>query len=87
MKPFGDQASPQLNINIHELPDVVCSNCGKDLFVEAHFVKRISAIQSPNHRTSIIPVPVLICIGCGVPLNVVDTTTREQFEKKKEKMT
>lgn len=86
MKPFGDSGPPpQMNINLSECPDVVCSRCGRDLFMDAKIVKRLSPIQSPNHKVGIVPIPILVCVGCGTPLNMAQPMSRETFNERKEK--
>ena len=54
-----------VNINPKDLEDVVCENCGCQVFVPAFLFKKISAVLSPNGKASMIPLNVFKCNDCG----------------------
>ena len=54
-----------MNINVSELPDVVCEKCGNQTFSMAFLFKKISAVLSPNGKESMIPLQIYKCDECG----------------------
>ena len=54
-----------ININPDDLTDVVCDECGGQVFVPAFLFKKISAVLSPNGKASMIPLNVFKCDHCG----------------------
>ena len=55
----------QIRINPNDLTDVVCEECGHDTYREVVYIKKVSALMSPNGRESFIPVPTFACAKCG----------------------
>jgi len=62
--PGGGQP-PQLNIDVDDLLDVTCDECGNDTFNKAFFIKKLSEISSPTGERQLIPVPTFECSECG----------------------
>ena len=56
---------PNLNLSPSDLQNVKCENCDGELFTPAFFIKKISALVSPNGRESLIPIETFSCIECG----------------------
>lgn len=54
-----------LNIDITKTEEVVCGECGGKLFVEARYVRRLSALLSPTGKMTYIPIPTFACKSCG----------------------
>ena len=56
-----------LNVNIkpEDLEDVVCEECGGQVFVPAFLFKKVSAVLSPNGKDTMIPLNVFKCDHCG----------------------
>ena len=54
-----------MNINVSELPDVVCEKCGNPTFRQAVLLKKVSAVMSPNGKVNFLPMPVFECSNCG----------------------
>ncbi len=48
----------QIQVDPSQTTEVVCSNCGNDVFIQALKMRKISAILSPTGEESYIPVPV-----------------------------
>ena len=55
----------QVNVDISQADDVKCDNCGHDVFVPVFYIKKVSAIMSPNGQEIIAPVQVFGCNKCG----------------------
>ena len=63
-----------VNVNLKDLEDIYCLKCAElakddetlhNIFVQAFVIKRLSAVQSPDGKTKVIPVPIFICSKCG----------------------
>ncbi len=44
---------------------IKCESCGNYSFIQSYFIKRISAIMSPNGQEAVVPVQVFSCGSCG----------------------
>jgi len=55
----------QIRINPDDLLDVKCEGCENLYFEQVLQIKKLSALQSPNGKESLIPVPVFRCTSCG----------------------
>ncbi len=76
-----------LNINLKDLQDIYCLDCAElypeddlqNIFAQRYIVKKLSAVQSPDGKPKIIPMPIFVCAKCG---NMVDFETWEnKFNK------
>tara|TARA_Y100001938_G_C7955622_1_gene361555 strand:+ start:319 stop:564 length:246 start_codon:yes stop_codon:yes gene_type:complete len=56
---------PGLKIDVNDLVDIVCSNCGGKVFRQVQMFKRLSALVSPTGKEQIVPVPTFRCDDCG----------------------
>lgn len=45
--------------------DLVCSNCGNNVFMQSYIIKQISAILSPTGKEILYPMQVFSCTNCG----------------------
>ena len=61
-----------VRINLAEAPDVVCDKCGDRRFEPVHFMKKLSALVSPDGKEQIVPIGVMTgftsiwaCYSCG----------------------
>lgn len=69
----------QMKINIADLPNLACEQCGSILFKHETFVvKKVSKLVSPNGEEGMLPVgPFFSCAKCGhinrefLPINEV----------------
>lgn len=59
------QQGPQARINIDDLQDITCDECGNDVFKEVHFIKKASKITSPDGQERMFPIPAFACVECG----------------------
>lgn len=64
MKPLPN-GNQQVQVDISKAENVKCEECGNYSFIETYFIKRISAIMSPNGQEMIAPVQVFSCGNCG----------------------
>lgn len=55
----------KLKLNPKDLESVVCESCGNDTFVESYFLKRVSALISPDGQEKFVPLPTFKCSSCG----------------------
>jgi|TARA_B100001094_G_scaffold230443_1_gene225094 predicted nucleic acid-binding Zn ribbon protein len=63
---------PQKQININDTESVKCEDCGNYSFIQSYFIRRISAILSPNGQETMMPIQVYSCGNCGtVPSNMM----------------
>ena len=58
---------PQANtqVDLSKAETVKCESCGNYSFIQSYFIKKISAIMSPNGQEAIVPVQVFSCGNCG----------------------
>ncbi len=55
----------KLKINPSDLTSVTCESCQNDTFEEAYFLKRVSALISPDGQEKFVPVPTFKCTKCS----------------------
>ncbi len=55
----------QLNINVNDLTDVSCDECGGFHFRQITFFKRLSPLVSPTGKEQLVPIPSFKCDDCG----------------------
>lgn len=61
----------KMNIDLEQLPTVVCDECESEEWMEIYTVKKVSALVSPNGQEGVIPIPELVCACCGKKLQDV----------------
>ena len=62
-----------LQIDISKADTITCSECGNASFIQAFFLKKISALMSPTGKEAIVPMQVFSCGNCGaIPQNMID---------------
>ena len=62
-KPLGGDQQQQVNIGDTET--MVCDECGNAVFIQAFFLRRLSALMSPTGQEALIPIQVYSCGNCG----------------------
>ena len=71
-KPLKPIKPPQKPININDTESLQCDDCSNYLFIKSYFIRRISALMSPNGQEAMIPIEVFSCGNCGkVPDNMM----------------
>jgi len=64
---------PGLQIDLSKAETIVCENCGNASFIQAFFLKKISALMSPTGKEAIVPMQVFSCGNCGtIPKNMIN---------------
>ena len=64
-----------LQVDISKADTIVCENCGNASFIQAFFLKKISAVMSPTGKEAIVPMQVFSCGNCGtIPKNMTNFT-------------
>ena len=62
-----------LQIDLSKTDTIVCEECGNASFIQAFFLKKVSALVSPTGKEAIIPMQVFSCGNCGaIPKNMMD---------------
>ena len=63
----------QVQIDISKADTITCDDCGNASFIQAFFLKKISALMSPTGKEALIPMQVFSCGNCGkIPQNMID---------------
>ena len=63
---------PPQQIDIGDTETITCEECGNASFIQSFFLKRISALMSPNGKEAIVPIQVFACGNCGtIPKNMM----------------
>ena len=63
----------QVQIDISKADTITCDDCGNASFIQAFFLKKISALMSPTGKEAIVPIQVFSCGNCGaIPKNMID---------------
>ena len=64
---------PGLQIDLSKAETIVCENCGNASFIQAFFLKKVSALVSPTGKEAIVPMQVFSCGNCGtIPKNMIN---------------
>ena len=62
-----------LQIDLSKTDTIVCEECGNASFIQAFFLKKISALMSPTGKEAIVPMQVFSCGNCGaIPKNMIE---------------
>ena len=71
--PDGGMPQGQQQLDISKADTIVCEECGNASFIQAFFLKKISALMSPTGKEAIVPMQVFSCGNCGaIPKNMMD---------------
>ena len=67
------QREEGLQIDLSKTDTIVCEECGNASFIQAFFLKKVSALVSPTGKEAIVPIQVFSCGNCGaIPKNMMD---------------
>ena len=65
----------QVQLDMSEADTITCEKCGNASFIQAFFLKKISALVSPTGKEAIVPMQVFSCGNCGsIPQNMLEQT-------------
>ena len=71
--PDGGMPQGQQQLDISKADTIVCEECGNASFIQAFFLKKVSALVSPTGKEAVIPIQVFSCGNCGtIPQNMID---------------
>ena len=71
--------SKQVEIDISKADTIQCDECGNASFIQAFFLKKISALMSPTGKEAVVPLQVFSCGNCGtVPSKMLEGSGLEQ---------
>ena len=71
--PDGGIPQGQQQLDISKTDTIVCDECGNASFIQAFFLKKVSALVSPTGKEAIVPIQVFSCGNCGaIPKNMMD---------------
>ena len=66
-----------LQLDISKTDTIVCEECGNASFIQAFFLKKVSALMSPTGKEAIVPMQVFSCGNCGaIPKNMISAPTQ-----------
>ena len=72
--PDGGMPQGQQQLDISKADTIVCEECGNASFIQAFFLKKISALMSPKGKEAGVPMQVFSCGNCGaIPKNMLET--------------
>ena len=72
----------QVQIDISKADTITCDDCGNASFIQAFFLKKISAVMSPTGKEAIVPMQVFSCGNCGsIPQNMLEQSGIGQESK------
>ena len=75
--PDGGMPQGQQQLDISKADTIVCEECGNASFIQAFFLKKISALMSPTGKEAIVPMQVFSCGNCGaIPKNMIDQSAQ-----------
>ena len=67
----------QVELDISKADTIQCEDCGNASFIQAFFLKKISALMSPTGKEAIVPMQVFSCGNCGaIPKNMISAPTQ-----------
>ena len=71
---MSTEQQPAVQIDISKADTISCEECGNASFIQAFFLKKISALMSPTGKEAIVPMQVFSCGNCGtIPKNMTET--------------
>ena len=75
---MSTEQQPGVQIDISKADTIQCEDCGNASFIQAFFLKKISALMSPTGKEAIVPMQVFSCGNCGtVPSKMLEGTGLE----------
>lgn len=72
-----------INLNLEELKDVSCKQCGSIFFNQIFGFKILPDVHPlvAAGQGKIIPLPMFTCVSCGTPLKTEDMEKSEEKSK------
>lgn len=57
--------NPDLRVNLKDMQDYKCDDCGEGKFKDVYLIKKISALVSPSGKEMLYPIQVYACLSCN----------------------
>jgi uncharacterized Zn finger protein len=64
-QPVNSMQTPRGGIDVNQTSEVKCDQCGNNVFSQGVFLRKISALVSPEGRDGYLPIPTFHCTSCG----------------------
>lgn len=75
-----------MNVNVNDLKDRVCRQCGGLFFADALRLKEVPAVYSQSGKPETLMIKVgFICVGCGTVTSLRPGEEKEPEKKPEEK--
>ena len=55
----------QMNVDIDSTIEIVCDECGHNVFKPAFFLRKVSRFVSPDGKDRLLPLDTMACNKCG----------------------
>jgi len=55
----------QMNVDIDLTTEIVCDECGHNVFKPAFFLRKVSRFISPDGKDRLLPLDTMACNLCG----------------------
>ena len=60
-----NEQPPKLNISLDKTAEIVCDDCGHNVFQEGLMLRKASKFLTGTAQDALIPLPVFSCSACG----------------------
>ena len=54
-----------MNVDIDSTIEIVCDDCGHNVFTPAFFLRKVSRFMSPDGKDRLLPLDTMACNKCG----------------------
>ena len=71
MTPNQSPTAPVTKFTMADAKDIVCTNCGCDMFIPVFKWKKISRLLTGGAKDSQFPIEVFLCVKCNSVLEEV----------------
>jgi|TARA_R100000081_G_C4724965_1_gene120167 DNA-directed RNA polymerase subunit RPC12/RpoP len=55
----------QMQVDLDSTIEIVCDECGHNVFQPAYFLRKISRFMSPDGQDRLLPLDTMACAKCG----------------------
>ena len=57
--------SQKMNVDIDSTTEIICDDCGNNVFIPAFFLRKVSRFISPDGKDRLLPLDTMSCNKCG----------------------
>jgi hypothetical protein len=65
----------EMNVDIDSTIEIVCDDCGHNVFKPAFFLRKVSRFISPDGKDRLLPLDTMACNKCGNINNEFQSTS------------